>query len=62
LGGVYAMLGGTYRVASAIELNLRVSYARFFSSANSERGDRYIAGGALDQYVIASLGASTVFR
>jgi hypothetical protein len=62
VGGVDAMLGGTWSVMPPFELKLLVTYARFFSSANSERGDRYIAGGALDQYVIASLGVSTVFR
>ena len=62
VGGVDALLGGTWNVAGSIELKLLVSYARFFSSANPEPGDRYIAGGALDQYFTASFGASTAFR
>jgi hypothetical protein len=62
VGALDAAVGGTWAVASFVELKLLVTYARFFSSANPEAGAPYIAGGALDQYVMTSIGASTVFR
>jgi hypothetical protein len=62
VGGVDAAIGGTYTIASFVELRLLVSYVRFFSSANPEPGAQYIAGGALDQYIMTSLAATTVFR
>ena len=62
VGAVDATIGGTWAVVPAVELRLSVSYARFFSSANPEPGAPYIAGGALDQYVIPGLGAATSFK
>jgi hypothetical protein len=62
VGAVDAAIGGTWAVASFVELKLAVTYARFFSSANPEPGAPYVAGGALDQYVMTSVGASTAFR
>jgi hypothetical protein len=62
VAGVDAAVGGTYTVASFVELRLLVTYVRFFSSANPDPGAQYIAGGALDQYIMAGLGATAVFR
>ena len=61
VSGVDALGGGTYAIAPPVELRLLVTYSRFFSSANPEPGADYIAGGTLDQYVILTLGASTIF-
>ena len=61
VSGVDALGGGTYAIAPPVELRLLVTYSRFFSSANPEPGADYIAGGTLDQFVILTLGASTIF-
>lgn len=61
VAGVDAMGGGTYAVMPSIDVRLLLTYSRFFSSANPEPGADYIAGGTLDQYVILTLGASTIF-
>ncbi len=61
VAGVDALGGGSLSVASTIELRALLTYARFFSSANPEPGADYIAGGTLDQYVILTFGASTIF-
>jgi hypothetical protein len=61
IAGIDALVGGTYAVASSVELRLIITYARIFSSAHPDPGADYIAGGTLDQYVIATFGASTVF-
>jgi hypothetical protein len=61
VAGVDALGGATLSVASTIELRALLTYTRFFSSANPEPGADYIAGGTLDQYVILTLGASTIF-
>ncbi|HMI87623.1 MAG TPA: hypothetical protein VK550_26235 [Polyangiaceae bacterium] len=61
VAGVDALGGGSWVVAWPIELRLLVTYTRFFSSANPDPGADYVAGGTLDQYVILTLGASTIF-
>ena len=61
IGAVDAAVGGTWSVAPTVELRLTVAYARFFSSAHPEPGAAYVAGGALDQYLMTNLGASVFF-
>jgi hypothetical protein len=61
VSGIDALGGGSLSVASTVELRLLLTYARFFSSTNVEPGADYIAGGTLDQYVLLTFGASTIF-
>jgi hypothetical protein len=61
VSGIDAMGGATVTVAPPLELRLIITYSRFFSQANPEPGADYIAGGTLDQFVIATIGASTLF-
>ena len=61
VAGIDILGGGTYAVMPSIELRLLVTYARFFSSANPDPDADYVAGGTLDQYVIATFGAATLF-
>lgn len=59
--GADLWLGIGIRPMPHFELRLQADYARYFFSMNPQLGDPYIAGGALDQFVNASLTANVVF-
>jgi len=59
--GVDAKVGAAYAVASQVGVRALLTYTRIFSSAHPDLGAPYIAGGALDQYVIVDLGVSAIF-
>jgi hypothetical protein len=61
VAGIDVLGGGTYAVIPSVELRLLISYSRFFSSANPDPNADFVAGGTLDQYVIATFGAATLF-
>jgi len=61
VGGVEAGLGISDQVAPAVELSLDVAYTRFFYSLLPEPGDKYVAGGALDEMATISLGVAYLF-
>jgi hypothetical protein len=61
IAGVDAAIGGAYAIASFVDIRALAAYTRIFSSAHPEAGDRYVAGGELDQYLVFNLGASAVF-
>ena len=61
IGGVDALLGAAYRVAENVEIAGSAHYERVFSKLNPQPGDQYVAGGALDQYLIFQLGVSLLF-
>jgi len=54
--GVELSLAGTYRVTGNIFTRVSAVYSRAFFDFNTERGDKYIAGGALDQSLALALG------
>jgi hypothetical protein len=56
-GGLELAVFATYKVTSAIFARAGASYQRNFFDFNSRGGDKYIAGGATDQYLALSLGA-----
>jgi hypothetical protein len=60
-----AGVDGTARAAYAflpwLEARAELNYTRIFSSAKPERGDAYIAGGALDEYFIFHGGVAAAF-
>ncbi|MGH7437378.1 MAG: hypothetical protein ACRENE_17000, partial [Polyangiaceae bacterium] len=55
-GGVDASIGVARTMAPGIELSLDVAYTRFYYSLLPQPGDRYVAGGALDEMASLSLG------
>jgi hypothetical protein len=59
--GVDAVIGGAYAFTSQVGIRAQVTYARIFSSAHPELDAPYVAGGALDQYVVIDLGVSAIF-
>lgn len=54
VAGVEAGLGAAWQFSSPWELRVGVDYRRYFFSMHPEPGDRLIAGGALDNYVVAT--------
>ena len=54
--GLELSLAGTYRVTSNIFTRVSAVYSRAFFDFNAQRGDTYIAGGALDQSLALALG------
>jgi hypothetical protein len=58
IGGVDGQLGAAYAFLPWMEARLKANYTRIFSSANPQRGDTYIAGGALDEYFIFNGGVA----
>ena len=50
--GVDGTLNAAYAFLPWLEARADANYTRIFSSAKPERGDAYIAGGALDEYFI----------
>jgi len=61
IAGVDAMVTGAYAILPWLEARAEVTYTRIFSSAKPERGDAFIAGGALDEYVVFHGGVAAVF-
>jgi hypothetical protein len=61
IAGVDGTLGGAYSIVPWLEARADANYTRIFSSAKPERGDAYIAGGALDEYFILRGGIAAVF-
>jgi hypothetical protein len=59
--GVDATVAAAYAFLPWLEARASADYTRIFSSANSQRGDQYIAGGALDEYFIFHGGVAAVF-
>lgn len=55
-GAAEAGVGLAVPIVAGLELRLTVDARRYFFSFAPEPGDRYVAGGALDQYVTASGG------
>ena len=60
VGGVEGALGIGYMVTDDIEVQAGVDVRRYFYTMNPEPGDLWIAGGAADQYLAGSIGASWV--
>lgn len=54
--GIELSLASTYRVTGNIFTRLSAVYSRAFFDFNVQRGDPYIAGGALDQSLALALG------
>lgn len=61
IAGVDAKLAATYRVAQNAEVLASGEYARIFSTLNPRPGEVFVAGGALDQYLIFRAGVSLLF-
>jgi hypothetical protein len=61
IAGVDATVGGSYEITPWLAGKVTANYIRVFSSAHPEVGDAYIAGGALDQYMVLHLGVSAIF-
>jgi hypothetical protein len=55
-GGVDASIGVAKKVSPGIELSLDLAYTRFYYDLQPQPGDRYVAGGALDEMASLSLG------
>lgn len=58
MGGLDAHLGVGYEVVSGLEIQLGAELIRYFYTMNPEPGDPRIAGGAVDQFLSATLGAA----
>jgi hypothetical protein len=54
VAGVEAGVGAAWQFFSPWEVRLGVDYRRYFFTMHPEPGDRLIAGGALDNYVVAT--------
>jgi hypothetical protein len=61
IAGVDGSVMGAYAILPYLEARAEVNYTRVFSSAKPQRGDSYIAGGALDEYFIFRGGIAAVF-
>ncbi|MET0593527.1 MAG: hypothetical protein ABW133_12565 [Polyangiaceae bacterium] len=61
IAGVDGWVRAAYAFLPWLEARGEASYNRIFSSAKPERGDAYIAGGALDEYFIFHGGVAAVF-
>jgi hypothetical protein len=57
-GGVEAGLGAAVAVRSGLEVRLSADWRRYFFAMNPMRDDPYIAGGAVDQYLSATVGVA----
>jgi hypothetical protein len=60
-GGVDLRAAVAVPLPERFEARVGASYTRFFYDFNSEPGDVYIAGGALDQFFSAHVGVSYVY-
>jgi hypothetical protein len=61
IAAIDAMIGGAYAFLPSVEAKASVTYTRVFSDARPQVGDANVAGGALDQYLVANVGASALF-
>ncbi len=61
VGGVEGSLGVADQVGSAVEVSLDLDYTRFFYNLQPQPGDKYVAGGALDEMATISLGVAYLF-
>jgi hypothetical protein len=61
IAGVDGMARAAYAFLPWLEARAELNYTRIFSSAKPERGDAYIAGGALDEYFIFHGGVAAAF-
>ena len=61
IAGVDGQFGAAYALLPWLEARADVNYTRVFSSAKPQRGDAYIAGGALDEYFILHTGVAALF-
>jgi hypothetical protein len=61
IAAIDAMVGAAYAILPSVEAKASVTYTRVFSDARPQVGDANVAGGALDQYLVANVGASALF-
>jgi hypothetical protein len=61
VGGIDASLGVSDQLAPAVEASLDVDYTRVFYNLLPQPGDRYVAGGALDEMATITLGIAYLF-
>jgi hypothetical protein len=61
IGGVDAKVGGSYGITPMLELRATATYTRIFSTLNPVPGDYWVAGGALDQYVVGDVAIAALF-
>jgi hypothetical protein len=54
--GVELSLASTYRVSTNIFMRMAAVYTRAFFDFHAQPGDKYIAGGALDQSLALAVG------
>lgn len=62
VAGVEAGVGAAWQFSSPWELRFGVDYRRYFFNMHPEPGDRLIAGGALDNYVVATAALGVRLR
>jgi hypothetical protein len=56
--GVEGTVGVAYTLSGGVELRAAVDYRRFMFDMNSEPGDRFVVGGAVDERLGVTLGLS----
>jgi hypothetical protein len=56
--GVDVRATATIRLGRRWEARFALDYARYFYDMNPEPGDRYVAGGALDEFFVVSAGVT----
>jgi hypothetical protein len=54
--GIELSLASTYRVTGNVFMRVAAVYSRAFFDFHAQRGDKYVAGGALDQSLALALG------
>jgi hypothetical protein len=57
-GGFDVAVGGAVPIAAGFEARATFDYAHYFFSMNPQPGDRYVLGGALDQYIGATVAVA----
>jgi hypothetical protein len=62
VAGVEAGVGAAWQFSSPWEVRVGVDYRRYFFNMHPEPGDRLIAGGALDNYVVATAALGVRLR
>jgi len=62
VAGVEAGAGAAWQFSAPWEVRAGVDYRRYFFSMHPEPGDPFIAGGALDHYVVATLALGLRLR
>lgn len=61
ISGMDAKVGAALKLREGLEARLTLTYVRFWASFNSNPGDPYIAGGALDHMIHADLGIAAYY-